>query len=686
MNPIKTLFSATTVFFITSSVLSLTNYVYAQSEIIASDDLPADLTEIGLNKLLDFDLVVTSAGKKNQTISNVSSAIYVLSNEDIKRSGVTNIPEALRLVPGVNVARISTSQWAISVRGFNQVFANKLLVLVDGMSVFSPLTNGVYWENQDIVLEDVDRIEIIRGPGAALWGSNAVNGVINIITKKAKDTQGGLAELSVANQNTQIASVREGVKISDQTFVRTSAKVRDGGRNEYLDGRGAHDDWQSGVATLRLDTEIEKDENFTFYGNLFSVKNEWPISAPDLDPPYVDVNTFAGTRESDGGYGNATWKKKYSESSELQVQGNFSYHSLERVAEFRYYFSELSIEHHYRPSSTNDLVYGLSGRIFRSDTNGAFYQSTNPSQRTMDRQNAFLQDDITLYQDKLHLILGSKFEQNVSTGFEYMPNLRMIWTPNKSNSIWGAVSRAVAPPSLAFEDIVFPSVAIPQPNSTSALVTVFGDRGVRSEDLLAFELGYRSILTEKSSLDITTFYNQHDDILSLEPGVPYVGALKGLATPTLIIPLRFDNKLAGESKGMEISWEFKPQDDLRFVTGYSYLGLTVFQGNSLDTASVALNRGGAPSHQLYLRSSVDISKDISMDLIGRYNAKLSAGPVSDYGEADVRVAWRPDDALELSLTGQNLINDYHQEFVGNLLSPPAIQLGRLFLAKILWKF
>lgn len=654
---------------------------------VEREELPSDLTEVGLEKLLDFDLVVTSPGKKEQTLSKTASAIYVLSHEDIKRSGATHIAEALRLVPGVNVAKVSASTWAISIRGFNQVFANKLLVLVDGVSVFSPVTNGVYWHTLDLPLDDVDRIEVIRGPGAVLWGSNAVNGVINVITKSAGATLGGAFSISAGTEAQGIASVRYGVKVSDSTQARVSARGTHRTETDFVGRSGDSDDWNVGTIESRVDSDLGNGDALTFVGRAFSETDDVRTETPVLTPPFVDTENYSGIGHWNGGHAALNFRSTFADSSKLSVIGSVSHQARDsELIDVRYSVYELDATHQLASIGRHEFVYGASYRLFDNYADGGYAQDIIPSRRTMQRGNWFLQDEIMLLKDELHFIAGSKFEVNDSTGFEYMPNARLIWNANANNSIWTSWSRAVSPPSIVFEDSRFPVVAIPAgEQAPGTLVTIFGDRGVSSEDLYSYEVGYRSVVSEEVSIETAFFYNRYDNILTQEPGEPTVEVGEDGA-PVVNVPLRFGNGLSATSIGGEVAVEYRPKSWLSFVGGYSYITAKAHQGNSLDTEVALLVEGSAPKHAVVLRTSLDFAEHVGMNVIMRYVDRLDFGQVSDYYEMDARIAWQATKEMELALVGQNLLHSSHEEYVGNLFGPPPIEIQRAVFGTFSYHF
>jgi iron complex outermembrane recepter protein len=657
-------------------------------EVEETRDLPDDLTTVGLRELLDLDLVVTSPGKREQTVAQVSSALYVLTRDEIARSGAVHVADALRLIPGVNVARVSSTQWAVSIRGFNQVYANKLLVLIDGVSVFNPFTNGVYWETLDLPLQDVERVEVIRGPGATLWGVNAVNGVINIITRNSKDTQGTLINAGGGLHQRAFTTVRHGTKLDESTTARISGRVTSLGENELIAGGDGEDDYSIGSVDARLDTNLENGGVLTVVGRGFAEEDQVRTQTPILQPPFVDSTTFSGVGRWTGGHIGTTYQRTDESGSAVNITGSVLY--LEResnLISLNNAVYEVDGSHLVPLSSRNDLMYGGSVRLFDSEVDGSYAESTDPSKRSMHRINWFVQDEIDLVEDCLKFTVGSKFEQNVSTGFEYLPSARLLWTPNSRNSVWGAVSRAVAPPSLVFEDVRFPVATIPGTDQQpGTVIQVVGSRDVVSETVFAYELGYRSKVSESVSADFATFYNVYDNVLSVEQGVPFFGSPPLSNDQGVIVPLEFGNGLSANSVGFEATIEFRPISRLTLIGGYAYLKLDAKQGTSTDRGNYDLIQDSSPRHTAVLRANVDVTDRLQTSVTGRYVDTLATGRIPSYIELDANVAWKVAPELQFTLTGQNLLDASHQEFVGNLFGPPPIAIRRALFAGVTYSF
>lgn len=651
---------------------------YAQPAEI-TDELPADITELELGKLLTLELVVTSPGRKEQRLSDVASAVHVISQEDIARSGATHWAELLRSVPGVSVARVSSNKWAISIRGFNQIFAHRLLVLEDGVSVFSPTTNGVYWETQDVPLENIERIEVIRGPGAVLWGENAVNGVINIITKKASETQGSRVQVGGGNKEKAIASMTYGGRIGDGHYRLFGRHIERGSNELDATEESALDNWTSSALGTRMDFSPSKQDAVTFLmdGQL-QRENSLPLT-PSLEPPFVDGSLF---RDTDAEWRSAksmvNWQRQLSPNSEVEIKASALYK--ERKAElisFNYQIYTMDAQHHYRFSEWNDLLYGGSIRFFRNESQGTIAQEVNPATRETVLANGFLQDEITLVPERLKLILGSKFEHNDHTGYEFMPNGRLLYTPTTELTVWGAVSRATSTPAVFFEDTRIPVSAFPiEGASLPGVATLIGSRAIKSENLLAYETGLRTQLHSDVYLDVAAFYNDYTDVFSLDEGEPTVQPYGLSGQPALIVPLTFGNALHAYAFGVETALTYQISESFSLAATYSYIDLSVQLNGSKDQNDKDLIEGSTPPHQATLRPHVRLSESLFLDGTVRFVDRLRFGGIGSYIDLDAKLGWKVTESLELSLVGINLLHDSHPEFQGNLFGPPRTSMER----------
>ena len=637
-------------------------------------DIPDDLTELNLHELLEIE--VTTVSRKLQKISKAASAVFVVTQEDIRRSGATSIPEVLRMVPGLQVARLDSNKWAVTSRGFNGWFANKLLVLIDGRSVYTPLFAGVFWDRRDTLLEDIERIEVIRGPGATLWGSNAVNGVINIITKKAEDTHGGLAIAGIGTEERGFGALRYGGTLGKNASYRVYTKYfsRDGFVNSSQ--HDAEDEWEVLRAGFRVDWNRSKADSITFSGDIFNGNRGNKETLLSLSPPFgmeIDLDV-----DNTGGHFLSKWTHTFSDTSDIALQFYYARTELrsETVREIRDTF-DIDFQHRFPLTPHHDIIWGIGYHFSLNDIDDKFTVSFDPNSHADQLVSSFIQDDITLIKDRVHLTLGSKFEHNNYTGFEIQPNARIVWTPNDRHSIWGAVSRAVRIPSRIENDGRINSQVFSSSRNSDSLpilVALFGDHDIDSENLIAYEIGYRLQPTDRFSLDIAGFYNVYDDLRTIEPGSPFIGTTSDPLH--LVIPVNANNKMDGETYGIELAADWQVFNWLRLKGAYTYLEMKLhLDGDSNDTISEAQENQN-PQNQFSLRSLINLPWQVEFDTTLRYIDSVSDFDVESYFNLDIRLSWKPTENLEVAVTGQNLLDSDHQEFGDAFFVLPKTEIER----------
>ncbi len=635
------------------------------------DTLP-ELKAMSLEQLLDVE--ATSVSRRPQKSSEAAAALFVITRDDIRRSGASSIPELLRMVPGVDVARIDGNKWAISVRGFNGRFANKLLVLVDGRSVYTPLDSGVFWDAQDTMLDDIERIEVIRGPGATLWGANAVNGIINIITRSANDTRGGLLVLGAGSEEQVSASARYGAALGETGSLRLYAKGFERRDNTLFDGSAATDGWDSARTGFRADFEPTSRDALTVQGDYYSIRADQTLLVPGRRP---DSRSVTGDlTDAEGGNLLARWSRRLSDGSGLDAQ-----FYLDRTERANTSLSEerdtldLDFQHWFPASERQALIWGFGYRQTRDRLRtppGSPLVFAN-DERDSPTFSAFVQDDIALVPEQLHLILGTKYERNDYTGDEWQPSVRALWTPEGHTTWWASVSRAVRTPSRFESDFAV----------NVGAVRALGNPALLAERLIAYEVGLRLQPAPTLALDLVAFYNDYDDLVTTE--------LVGRPFPPPVT-LALDNRMSGHSKGIELAAVWDIDRRWRIKTAYTWLDVALTPDpGSTDTASAAFwNR--APPHQLHLRSLLDLGPDLELDTTLRYVAALPDSDIESYLELDLRLGWRPLADLELELIGSNLLDAKHPEFVelsGNVVGSAGVlstQVERSVLARLKWSF
>jgi len=626
-----------------------------------------DLAELSLEQLLAIE--VTSASRRQQKLSRTPAAVYVITQEEIRRSGLTTVAELLRLAPGLHVARIDSSGWAVTARGFNGRFAGKMLVLVDGRSVYTPLFSGVFWEMQDLVVDDIDRIEVIRGPGAAMWGSNAVNGVVNIITMHTRETQGGLVSTGGGNVEDAFGWLRFGGKVGERFHYRFYSKTALRDHMVTPNGAPGGDAWRSSRTGLRADWDLTARDTLTLMADFGSGRFAQVASLPTYSPPQMEFRSQIDR----GAVANvlARWSHQHRSGavSTLQLYYDWYERTGGLITESRGTF-DVDYQNRRPLASRHDLMWGLG---YRQSTDASLANShlrLTPPSETLRYLSGFVQDEIELSPDRLWLELGGRLERNHFAGFELQPTARLLAEPVPGQSLWAAVSRAVRTPSRAEHHGDFwlgslaPSPAAPLPQVLRLVPSPeFG-----STSLVAFEGGYRGRLTRRATLDIALFRSRYRSLRSFDLNAPAFGVSPA---PHLVIPLRFSNRGRGETAGVEIAarWELRPQWRLTGTYERFWMNLRLEPGADPGTTLLA-EIEQAPAQQFSLRSSWDPGARLRVDAAFYFTGKLrqTEAPRLSFPEVpaalrcDLRLAWEPRPELELSLAGQNLLDDRHPEF------------------------
>ena len=649
--------------------------------------LAVDLARLSLEDL--GQIMVTSVSRKSESLSTAAAAVYVITQEELRRSGVTLLPEALRLVPGLQVARANARQWGISARGFNETFSNKLLVLMDGRSIYTPLFSGVFWEETDTVLEDIDRIEVIRGPGAALWGANAVNGVINIITKSAQETQGTLISGGGGMEERGFGTVRHGGQLGTNAHYRIYGKYSHRDEFTRTDGGGADDSWWMAQSGFRVDWAPTAANRLTLQGDFYSGDIGGQYYLQSLDPPSLVLQSRRS--EVEGANLLGRWTHKFSPFSDVSAQAYFDRTDREfGVAREIRDTIDFDAQHHFQAGDRHEFVWG-GGYRYSADniTESPDFRMLDPNDRVQ-LLSVFAQDQIALAPERLHLTLGTKVEHHEFTGFEVQPSGRLGWTPSERHTLWGAVSRAVRTPSRGERDFRVFGDARPYlgPLPVPVVNPGLGNRDLVSEELLAYEIGYRIQLHPRLALDGAAFFNDYDNLRSITSLPLEVRATPSPpSSPYLFLPLTFGNDLEGATYGFEFSATWQPLDAWRLRANYSFLR-TELQASGL-VPSVTVDAGGnSPRHQIGLWSRADLGRHVEWDLGLRYVDDLEALllRIPAYTELETRLAWRPNPNWELAVVGKNLLHDHHPEFNPVIVFARDVQVDRAVYAKVTWRF
>lgn len=655
----------------------LSGFLYSQ-QLSAADN--QNVLNLSVEELLNVK--VTSVSKKAQSLNDAAAAVFVITNEDIKRAGATNIPDALRLAPGLDVAKIDASKWAVSARGFNGRFANKLLVLIDGRNTYTRTFAGVYWEAQDVLMEDVDRIEVIRGPGGTLWGANAVNGVINIITKHSSKTQGGLLTAGGGDQEQGFGGFRYGGKLGEDTTGRVYVKGFKRDQNSYTNAQPSGDQWDKVQGGFRVDSQLNLQDELTVQGDLYQANINQNINLPQITAPFSTL--VADQAFANGGNLLSKWQRTLSPTSGYSLQAYYDYYNRDDavIKEARNTL-DLDFQYRFAMGERHDVIWGLGYQYSRDNILNTPIFQVSPKSRGTQLFSSFFQDEIALVRDKFWLTLGSKFEHNDFSGFEFQPSARVLWAPHSQHRFWASVSRAVRTPSRGEQNFstlanVIPPQQTPLGFSPPVETVISSSPNFNTEHLLAYELGYRTTAVDSVSLDLTLFYNNYDSIRSVDQ----VSLVQGFP---FVVTSELGNNYSPKTYGAEIAMVWQMLDWWRWDANYSYLR-TDLSGAPANQLAVS------PQQRFSLRSSVSPWRNIDFDAWLRYvdhNTNISSsGTVSipAYTTLDLRIAWRPDvKGLELSVTGQNLLADRHLEYVQESFTLPTA-VNRGVYGKIAWEF
>jgi iron complex outermembrane recepter protein len=621
--------------------------------VVAQTTTPPASSQTSLKKLSVeelMDVEVTSVSRRPEKLSETASAVQVITSEDIRRSGATSLPEVLRLASNLHVAQVDSSQWAISARGFNNTTANKMLVLIDGRSVYTPLHAGVFWDIQNVLLEDIDRIEVISGSGATLWGANAVNGVISITTRHASDTHGLFIESGGGTQPRGFTSVRYGGQFSSNGHYRVYGKIFERERSLFSNANDANNEWHLGQGGFRIDWRKSTANAFTVQGDVYDGQLD------QITTHNIDIK---------GGNLLARWSHTFAGGDDLNLQLYYdrTHRAMLPVISEDLTTYDVDFQHRFRIGDSNQIIWGLGYRQIHDDILNPPTLAFLPAQVTRRRYSGFLQGEIAVVKNRIDLTLGTKIEHNDYTGFEFQPSARMTWKLDRRQMAWGAVSRAVRTPSRFDRELFIPE----RPPFLLA-----GGPDFESEDSLSYEFGYRAHARDRVSLSVASFYDDYTNLRSVEQ-------LK----PPLPFPLQVGNGLKGESYGVEVTGDYYVNDWWRLHGGFTEMRIHIRP----ELTSTDRSNGSAESHdpnrRFMLRSSIDPLNHVQFDSIFRYVSEIRNQQLPGYAEMDLRLSWQPKSSLEFSVVGQNLLHDKHAEFG----SPATRQeIERSVYGKVAWRF
>ncbi len=631
-----------------------------------------ELTDLSLEQLAQTQ--VTSVSKKPQKLEDAAAAVFVISQEDIRRSGMTSLAELLRLAPGVQVNQIDASTTAVGVRGFGSRFSNKLLVLLDGRAVYTPAFGGVLWDTLDTPLEDVERIEIIRGSGGTLWGANATNGVVNIITKDAAATHGVMLSGGIGDQERR-TTARYGASAGEYGDFRVYAKHTELLPYRTATGATAHDGMDIQQAGFRGDWRIPGGDTFTVQGDAYDGNADHTNYSVALAPPYIsplDFNTGVSGQNL-----LLRWNRALSANDEWTLQFYWDhYHRGDVQSREQRSTYDLDFQHRFRIGERHDVVWGAGFRRNDGEFEDTFQFSLNPARNTDTLLNVFVQDEIALAHN-LRLTLGSKFEHNDYTGLEIQPNLRLLWQIDPRQTAWTAVSRAVRTPTLAEMNARINVAAAP-----GTLVSIFGNDQLDAEKVLSYEAGYRTHFGNSLTLDATAFYNEYSDLGTAIPMRPYFE--NSPLPPHLVVGSLYSNAAVARSRGLELAGNWRIDERWTLKGSYTRLALAI-NLKSGGSVSGAPREGDSTADQWQLHGQYQANRDLYYGASLYYRSALTAQNLPAYTRADLQVRWRASRALEFGLAARNLLDSQHTEFVP-LETPSSTEVPRSIFGSVTWRY
>jgi iron complex outermembrane receptor protein len=667
--------------------LVLLSYVFAIAVIAptlaaaasGSEEQQRSLTQLTLQQLGNIE--VTTVAKEPERLWSTSAAVFVITQEDIQRSGATSIPEVLRLAPGVEVARISADKWSIGIRGFGSRLSRDVLVLIDGRTVYTTLLAGTYWEVQNVMLQDVERIEVIRGPGATIWGPNAVNGVINIITKSTKDTHGALVALGGGNEEQGFLDARYGGTYGPTFDYRIYGLGFNRGPEFHTDG-AEYDRWRAIQGGFRADWAKTQRDTFSFQGDIYDEGAGETVTATSYEPPFSRI--ARGTASLSGGNLLGRWRRDLGEGRDVQLQGYYD-RTNRREPNFTDLRDTFDIDflHRLRFPGRQQVSWGLGLRFSRGTNptvvSGLFFL---PETRTDQLYTGFVQDEIGLVRNRVSISLGTKLLKTNYTGLQLQPTVRLLWRVTEKQSLWTAFTHAVRTPSAAERAFYLTGFIGVAPGGVPFFARFNANPHFRSEQLNGYEGGYRVLLANSLYFTTSLFFNHYSGLFSEDlTGAPFLENNPPLTH--LLLPAEFGNGLVGTTKGVELAPQWRPVSFWRLQASYSYLQMNIMKGrNSQDVGSASFVEGSSPKHQITAQSGLDFLKDFSFDFTYRYVSALKALKINSYSTADVRFDWRASKHLTLSAVGRNLFQPFHYEFASD--PGPNVAIERSGYGQVTW--
>jgi iron complex outermembrane receptor protein len=667
-------------------LLLMTGWAHAAS---AQGGRPSvDLGDASLADLMKIE--ITSVSHKEQRVIDTAAAVYVITAEDIRRSGLTSVPELLRLAPGVQVAQINGSKWAVSVRGFNGLYSNKLLVLIDGRTIYNPIFAGVTWDSEDLMVENIDRIEIVRGPGGAVWGANAVNGVINVVTKTAAATQGMFVRAGAGSLESTSLALRYGGTAKSLAYRAYAQWARRDGsdlpprltQKDDADGLtlGGRVDGTGTNATWMIQLNAISARSHGLWARPMLGLTLGPTLAPTLNPADVltDMSHMAG------GALLGRWTRQMASGRSLQVESSFDVSRRnEPVGDYGQHSAEAGVQYRAPIGARHDFITGAGYRSIHASFDGRVGIALVPAEATQEIFNTFIQDEIGVVPERLSLTLGAKVEHDAAVGFGIQPTGRLMWRVTPNQRVWAAISRALRTPSVQDRGIRVEFPPVRTPSGKLVNVEVSGNPDARSESVVSLESGYR-VEVGDFTLDAAVFTSAYGRLRTTEPQEPYLSVTS--AGPAVVTPMLFGNRMHADSRGVELSADWQPVPFWRLDAGYTAFHVTPhLDADSLDLGMAAYE-GNAPRNQWQARSWIALPARLQVDALLLRVGAIRGLAVPAYTRADLRVEFAATRQWSLIAVGQNLLDPRHVEFAGvGVQVMPTLQ-PRAGRVQLVWRF
>ena len=639
-------------------ILSLSPCLLASNQ----DDPDVDLTQMSIEDLMDIEVSVVA--KKSEKLSDAAAAVYVLTGDEIKKSGVRTIPDALRLVPGMHVANIDGSTWAVTARGFNSGFSNKLLVMIDGRSVYSPLLSNIWWDTQDIIIDNIDRIEVIRGPGATLWGANAVNGVVNIITKKPESTQQAILSLGAGSYERSTGNITYNCPIGDNGALRVYGKYFDRDNYSVPPGNDYSDQWDMGRGGFQFNQILTISTEFNIQADFYQGEANSNYSLPSLDPPYRTMlfdktelyggnvlAKFHNTRDG-GGQHSIQFYTDYASRDD-------DWHNLKRLS------FDIDYQHSFGINRKINIVWGGGYRLYSDDMREGLYTWLDPSKSKYWQANCFFQVDRAVIPEVLELTIGAKAEYHKLSDYEFLPNIRVLWHPAKKHTIWASAARAVRTPSRAEREggiflTSIPPLSSGNPEAIPIKVQFDGQENSKNEILYAYEMGYRIAMHRNLTIDLATFYNKYKDLLGTLPSFPIADENY---PEYLLLPLLITNMGSIDTYGFELAIATSPVRNTSIKFSYSYINNSERINAVQESGHLDAFEQIGPRHKFTLITNSNIGQAVNIGAVLRYVDEIRSLMIEDYLTADLKLSWRIIPQLEIALSGLDLLEKEHVEYI-----------------------